>query len=282
MRAIGVDVGGTNSRSALIELDSGTVLRRLHHKSFVGDSKRGVAALAADIAVLRGATTLPVGVSIAAQLDVSRRVALVAPNLKWDEVKLAEALERRLGGRVVLDNDVRSAAAGELKFGALRRVNGTAAAVFWGSGIGGAVVFGGQVRRGAMNLAGEVGHLAYKPGGRLCGCGKRGCFEAYIGGHNLAARGKKPMPELLRRRAKIVGEALEIFGLLLSHVVNLLDPEAIVIGGGLGLALYPRIAEATAPHLLGVRKGKVKLMRARLGDDAGMLGAAAQSLTFPD
>jgi glucokinase len=282
MWAIGVDIGGTNTRSALIDTTTGRVTGRRHHPSFVGDWKAGVRALAYDVQALSGKKKIPVGIAIASQLDPKRRKALMAPNLKWENVALAQTLERILSVPVVVDNDVRSAAAGELRFGALRTVRShTAAAVFWGSGVGGAVIADGRVQTGALSLAGEVGHLALEPGGRLCGCGKKGCFEAYIGGHMLSARAKRPTHELLaaadageKAAFALVEEAVGFFGLLVSHVANLLDPQAVVIGGGLGLRLFDRVAPAVAPHLLKVRDGEVRLVRARLGDDAGILGAA--------
>ncbi len=283
MRAIGVDIGGTNGRSALIDLARGRVLERMHHTSFVGEPEKGLAALADDLRALAAHKQVPVGIAVAAQLDPARRKVLSAPNLRWDNFPLAAKLERLIGAPVMLENDVRAAAWGELRFGALREIapSATAACAFWGSGIGGAVVAAGRVQSGSLSIAGEIGHLVYRAGGRLCGCGKRGCFEAYIGGHQLALRAKQKTPELFAaaragepKARVLVDEAIALFGLQLSYIVTLLDPAAIVIGGGIGLEVFSSVRPALEPHLLKIRAGKIRLLKTRLGDDAGLLGAA--------
>jgi glucokinase len=215
-----------------------------------------------------------VGVAIAAQLDPLRRRALVAPNLKWQNVRLADDLEKLLKVPVRLENDVRGAAYGELRFGALRGVTGTAASVFWGSGIGGALIAEGRVQAGGLAIAGEIGHLTYQAGGVLCPCGKRGCYEAYVGGHALARRGKMPTRDLFAMRTKLAQQAIAIMGQHIGNIATLIDPDAIVIGGSIGLATFAALKQAVLPHLLVVRRGKLKLVRAKLGDHAGVLGAA--------
>lgn len=270
--AIGCDVGGTNTRVALVDVDSGRLVAIRKHPSYVADYKRGLAALADDIRSF--GENVPVGVAIAAQLDPGRRRALVAPNLKWQNVRLADDLEKLVKAPVALENDVRGAAYGELRFGALRGVTGTAASVFWGSGIGGALIAAGQVLPGALSIAGEIGHLTYKANGIMCPCGKRGCYEAYVGGHALARRSKMPTRDLFARGGKLASEAIAIMGQHVGNLATLIDPDAIVIGGSIGLETFTELKKAVLPHLLVVRRGKLKLVRAKLGDHAGVLGAA--------
>jgi glucokinase len=285
--AIGCDIGATSTRMALVDLDTGNLVERRQHPSCVGDYKAGLKALANDIIALRTKRDLPVGVAIASQLDPERRRALVAPNLQWFDVPLARDLEAAIGATVTLDNDVRGAAHGELRFGALRGVTGTAASVFWGSGIGGALIAGGVVHPGGLSIAGEIGHMTYKATGPKCPCGKRGCYEIFIGGHSLHRRviAKKiagGTRDLFARAKKgdkkakaFVDEVLAIMGQHLGNIATLLDPDAIVVGGSVGLTTFPSLKAAMQPHLLTVRRGKIKLVRAALGDDSGVLGAAA-------
>lgn len=291
--AIGCDVGATSTRLGLVDLDTGKLVERRQHPSAVGDYRAGVKALANDVIALRPNRTIPIGVAIASQLDPERRRALVAPNLKWSNVPLARDLEAAVGGKVTLENDVRGAAHGELRFGALRGVTGTAASVFWGSGIGGAVIAGGRVYAGGLSIAGEIGHMTYDAKGPRCPCGKRGCYEIFVGGHalerrvvaNKIAAGTRDV--FLRakkgdRKAKaFVAEVLAIMGQHLGNIATLLDPDAIVVGGSVGLATFASLKAAMAPHLLRVRSGKIRLVRAELGDDSGILGAAAVAASDP-
>ncbi|MCC6806162.1 MAG: ROK family protein [Deltaproteobacteria bacterium] len=288
--AIGCDVGGTSTRLALVDTDTGRIVEARRHPSQAGDYRAGLAALVVDLYALRKVARrkVPIGIAIAAQLDPLRRKALVSPNLQWWNAPIADDLEAALGGVIAIENDVRGAAHGELRFGALRGVTGTAASVFWGSGIGGAVIACGQVQAGSLSIAGEVGHMTYEAGGIACGCGKRGCYEAYIGGHALTRRMRRrgiegrTTRDLFtaarrgeRKAKKLVDEALAIMGQHVGNLATLIDPEAIVIGGSIGLTAFSALQQAVRPHLLVVRRGKLRLVRAALGDNSGVLGAAA-------
>ena len=188
---------------------------------------------------------MPVGLAVAGQLSPHGDKVLLAPNLKWSKVSLARDVAKKLGVRVQVENDVRAAARGELRFGALRGAN-TGLCVFWGSGIGGAIVAHGQVVRGARALAGEIGHLTYKAGGKLCACGKRGCYEAYCGGHVLDRAAHRMNKAWHRaadlsagarsdvRAAAVMETAKQVAGQLVGCLVTALDPDRVVIGGGLG------------------------------------------------
>ncbi len=284
--AIGCDVGATHQRVALVDVGSGKIVDERKTPSRVDDYAQGLVDLVAAIRALSGKRRLSIGVGIAGHLDPSAKKIIHAPNLNWRNAPLARDLQKRLSVPIALDNDVRVAALGELSFGSLRGVTDSAACVFWGSGIGGAVVAGGRVVRGSLALAGEVGHLTYVLGGRLCACGKKGCVEAYCGGHVLDADARRQNPawtsakNLFAARhenataGRTVDEAKAAVGFLLGQVAQLLDPERIVIGGGLGLSMFKELAPQVKPYLLPAKNGKLTLVKSRLGDNAGIIGAA--------
>jgi len=276
-------------RVALIDVKSGHVVERSERDSRQGVYRETVGELAQAIAELRQGAhrDAPVGVAVAGQLDATRERVLLAPNLQWKHAPLVRDLSKRLHTHVKMENDVRAAARGEGGFGALRGREGTAFCVFWGSGVGGAIVLDGRVVPGALALAGEIGHLTYKNGGRACPCGKRGCVEAYCGGHVLDRTAQrlnrkwKSGADLDRAAAHgdkrahaAMEQAREAIGQLIGNLSVALDPSCVVIGGGIGLHQFAALAPYIAPHTLPARTRKLTLVRAKLGDDAGLFGAA--------
>lgn len=285
--AIGCDIGATHMRVALVDLARGRIVARRERDSRVGEYRETLSELAAEIIALRAQARgqCPVGVAVAGQLDAKRERVLLAPNLRWSQAPLVRDLSKLLRAPVRMENDVRAAARGEGGFGALRGQHGTAFCVFWGSGVGGAIVLDGQVVPGALALAGEIGHLTYRAGGRACPCGKRGCTEAYSGGHVLdrAARRLKLEDGAALSRAGRSGDARakaaldlaqQAVGQLIGNLATALDPERVVLGGSIGTSLFNELAPFITPHLLPARTRKLTLLRAKLGDDAGLFGAA--------
>lgn len=284
MLAIGCDLGATHMRVALVDTKSGRIVARRERDSRVGAYKETVHDLATEIEALQKTAhaPCPVGVAVAGQLDAHRERVLLAPNLQWARAPLVRDLSKLLGSRVRMENDVRAAARGEAGFGALRGHQGTAFCVFWGSGVGGAIVLDGAVVPGALALAGEIGHLTYRAGGRACPCGKHGCHEAYCGGHVLdktARRFKlKNGAALAKSSDKRARAAIELAkraaGQLIGNLAVALDPEYVVVGGSVGMSLFKDLMPYVTPHLLPARTRKLALVRAKLGDDAGLFGAA--------
>ena len=186
--ALGVDLGGTHVRAAVIDRESGAVISSVRDthpdkspEAIVGSIARVTAAATrkADVA-----GRLPCGIAVAAQLRGD--VVAVAPNLGWREVPPGLLLAERLGP-VALVNDLKAAAWGEFSVGAGRGQSDTFTC-FVGSGIGSAAISAGRLALGAHGVAGEIGHLKVQfEGGRRCGCGELGCLEAYAGGVNLEA-----------------------------------------------------------------------------------------------
>jgi glucokinase len=308
----GIDLGGTKIQAVVVDADSAVLGEARHPTPTSGGPAHVVDAMAAalreaaqtaehDPAALAG-----VGVGSPGAIDANAGTVSGARNLPgWDGTyPLAEALGERLGAPVSLGNDVQVATDAEVALGAGRGCR-SLLGVFWGTGVGGGLVLDGKpwLGRGA---AGEIGHIVIKRGGRRCPCGRHGCLEAYAGRAALEARARekhadghktdlfKLMEHHGRTRltsgiwaralehgdklaTELIDEAVAALGAGIASAVNLLDCEAVVIGGGLGVRfgepMIARIDEAMQPHLfVDERPPAVKLVA--LGDLGGAIGAA--------
>jgi glucokinase len=248
-------------------------------------------------------------VGAAGLVDVRRGVIVFSPNFAWRDVPLGDRVADRFGLPVTVDNDATAAAWGEVRRGAARGAH-HALLVTVGTGIGGGIVFEGAVMRGAHGLAGEIGHVVVEPGGPRCGCGNRGCWEQVASGQALERLGAAAvldgsapvLAELsgadpgrvtgeLVVRAAGQGDAgaaaiVRTVGLRLGEgiagLVNVLDPEVVVVGGGLaavGEALFEPAREAYAATVEGRElRPDVPIVPAALGNDAGAIGAGLLAL----
>lgn len=280
------------------------VLGRLH----------AVADAAIDSAKLKPKQLAGIGVGAAGQVDAESGVLRGTPNLSQAviDLEIAQSLRNRYKIPAALRNDVQVAAAGELAFGAGKGVS-EFLCCFVGTGVGGAVITGGRLIAGATGSAGEIGHIIVDAGGRICGCGGRGHLEAYA---SRTAITSSLMGDLKRGRASIlrelapdlataamwpesgavrsgvlreaiargdelvietVTEAGRYLGIGLASVINLLNPERIILGGGViesvGL-LYDVAVEYAKRESLAAPVQAVSFTRAKLGDHAGVIGAA--------
>jgi glucokinase len=298
---VGVDVGGTKLLAVAVDAD-GTVVDEL--KVATPPGAEGVVDAVADIAEAWG-DHLPVGLGIAGLVDRDG-VLRVSPNLPTiSSFPFRARLAERLGVAVTVDNDATVATWGELRAGAAR---GATDAVFvgLGTGIGGGVVSGGVLQRGASGFAGEAGHMVVDPHGPLCPCGRRGCWERFASGSGLgrlareaAQAGQAPrLVELAGGDAELVrGEhvadaaaegdatALDVLwefawwvAVGVANLVNVLDPEVVVIGGGLAemgdVLLEPVRTRYRELVLAPEHRPEVPIVAARLGEHAGAIGAA--------
>ncbi|MBN1913359.1 MAG: ROK family protein, partial [Candidatus Omnitrophica bacterium] len=159
-----------------------------------------------------------------------------------------------------------------------------------GTGVGGGIIAEGELYRGSDNAAGEVGHMPINSGGRRCNCGGRGCLEAYVGNRRIESEARKvfkrpvSLEELShlanvrdRRALGVWRKAGKDLGVALCGVVNLLNPERIVIGGGVaqaGKVLFDKIKETVSQQAMGVQARRVRIVKSKLGKDAGLIGAA--------
>jgi len=288
MAALGVDIGGTNARAALVD-SSGRILTSAR-ESWKDHSLEAVVKVVASLVqkVAQGVPAdAPLGVGFAGMV----RGALVvnAPNFGWRNVDLGGALDRAMGRSIRLVNDLSAAAWGERTAGVAKGLDDTFT-VFVGTGVGSALIVGGQLVSGATGVAGEFGHLKVVPeGGRACGCGEHGCLEAYAGGGKLTEwmreSGLEGTPTDLERMAQAGDvEAKRLYDIASGHLalaianqVTVLNPAAIVLGGGV-LSHCPgmrsRIVEVVGQRAGAASRQGLRILDAALGDDSGLVGAA--------
>lgn len=311
--ALGVDLGGTTARAALVDRDSGEIVTS--HKELHRD--RAPAAVVETVAravqeALRGDRADRfdrIGVGVAGQCLGRTGVVLNAPNLGWRDVPLGQLLEDRLAMKARIVNDLSAAAWGERRFGAARGVE-DALLVFVGSGVGSGLILGGRLHEGHRGVAGELGHVKVRPrrastAARRCGCGEVGCLEAFTSGMNIAVRVREELAggaasrvrelvqgDLARVSASVVEEAYaqddryarelweevaDLLGNAIASVVTLLNPARVILGGGVLLGcpgLRRLVEEAFQAQVSRSALPGLTLERAFLGDDAGVIGAA--------
>ncbi|MBI4323070.1 MAG: ROK family protein [Candidatus Omnitrophica bacterium] len=308
---VGVDFGGTNIKVGCVT-PRGRVVRRLvlptrahtTPETFLDGVEGAIARLCAALTIRRSQVR-GVGVGVAGLVDGSRGVIYRLVNVPggWEGVALRRLLERRLRCPCAIENDVNAVALGEWRFGAGR---GTRHSVYvtLGTGVGGGLVVDGKLVRGIAGTAGEIGHTGVRLNGPRCACGRRGCLEAFVGTAGIVRRarqairaGNRPLerlaarhggrlsPELVSRAARAGDRAArEIWqevgcylGAALANVVNLLSPERIVIGGGVAGA-WPwfrgRLRATVRELAFAVPARACQIVRAQLGDDAGIIGGA--------
>ncbi len=307
---IGIDLGGTHVRVAVVDAD-GTV--RLEHQApspsatLAGlvDAVAGTTGTLLAEAGTHGIGVGAVGAGVAAIVDPDG-VARYAPNVPaLVDAPLRDEIAQATGLPAIVDNDANVAAWGELAHGAMRGMR-NALLLTLGTGIGGGIVLDGRVYRGANGFAAEVGHWQFDPRGRTCACGEPGHWEAWASGTGLGvlarevvARGDAPsvLAAAGGDAAAVTGEhvgqaalggaadalaVLDTFADLVAvgfaGLANLLDPEAIVISGGLvnmGPLLVDRIRTRFPVHLEGrAHRPEIPILAAELGDRAGVIGAA--------
>ena len=307
--AIGVDIGGTQLRAALVD-GSGAILSRAAARTEASAGPhaviRQIAGLVAEVtAGVDRAHLLGAGVSCPGPLDTISGTALGIPTLSgWVDIPVAAMIEAALGLPTRLENDGIAAAHGEWRFGAGRGLDNLVY-VTVSTGIGGGVVLDGRLVHGRRGMAGHIGHMMVERDGELCSCGNRGCWEAYASGtafsraaeqHIAAAGAGSALDGLGRPDAKLVfdaarsGDGLALalvaeeadwLGIGMVSLAHLYSPEKIIIGGGLanGLDLLaPGIAARLAGSAMPAFRD-IGIVPAMLGDNPGLIGAAA--LFFP-
>lgn len=307
MHAVGVDVGGTRVRAGVVN-HRGTVTDTAWAAT-PQDEQALEDAVVGVVEELRGKHEIgTIGLAVAGFVAIDRRTVMYAPHLPWRAAPVADRIAERVGLPVTLEHDVNAAAVAEHRFGAARGA-GVATMVAIGTGIGGALLLDGQIFRGAHGVAPELGHLRLVPAGRPCSCGKQGCWERYCSGTALAATAVQLLaahPEdttLLTREAaadpgaitgrrvaaaaregdvialRAMADLARWLGEGLAVVADVYDPEVIVIGGGVSESA-PLFLDEAREHYARLMTGTghrppARIRAAQLGDDAGMVGAAA-------
>jgi len=305
MRA-GIDLGGTKIQAVVVDDDDSVQGEaRLPTPTTGGPEDVANAMVEAVRSASNGAELEGVGVGSPGMIDTRKGVVTSARNLPdWEgSFPLAGVLRDALDAPVKLDNDVNVATDAEFNLGAGRPYR-SILGVFWGTGVGGGIILRGRPWLGRGG-AGEIGHVVVKMGGARCPCGRRGCMEAYAGRAALEARARRHVKKgektdllkIMEKRGRdrltsgvwaralehgdklahtLIDEAVEALGAGVASALNVLDVEAVVIGGGLGLRLgepyRERIEKAMMPHLF-ASDDPPAVHLAELGDLGGAIGA---------
>lgn len=308
--AVGVDLGGTKIEIARID-DTGETLDRLK----IDTSTNGPAAVEEQIitaiqGLIKKSGKIPsgIGVGVAGQVENKTGLVRFAPNLKWKNYPLQENLVRALQLPVYVTNDVRAATWGEWLYGAGKGCDDLIC-LFVGTGIGSGVVSGGKMLVGCSNTAGEVGHMTLDLYGPLCTCGNRGCYEALGGGWAIARKAKEalisqPGKKLLQTAdgdenkisaktvihasregdataVAIIEEAKKAIIAGAVSLTNIFNPCRLIVGGGVieGLPeLIDEIEEGIRQRALKAATKNIEVLKALLGNHAGVTGAAAMAM----
>jgi glucokinase len=310
---IGVDLGGTNIEAAAVQ--NGKVLKSKKKKTYADEGVETVIdRIEKTVRKLLKKMDAEAGdfeglcIGAPGAIDISTGIVREAPNLPgWKDVPLGDILTERLGLPVVVDNDVNIGVLGEYVYGA-GRGSLNMVGIWVGTGIGGGIVVNGQPVHGWRGAAGEIGHTVVNPHGRTCSCGREGCVEAYSSKvamrqmiEEQMARGRKSVvPQIMEAKDKrrmtssVIEAALEegdalmeeavktsqfYLGLLTANLVNVLDPQVVVFGGGLVERLEMDFVEPVAHtarkyYLQQKNAERIRIVPSVLGDDAGPVGAA--------
>ena len=305
---VGIDIGGTKVLGGVVD-ETGAIISRARRDT---PAEGGVALTQAiaDVALelMKDSEIESVGVSVAAFISADRKTILATPNIKdWNGVNLDYELTSRIGLPVVIENDANSAAWGEFKFGAGRGKENILMLTV-GTGVGGGIVVNSNLLRGSFGIAAEIGHLRIVPNGLLCGCGAYGCFEQYGSGTALLRHAREAIQAHPDRASNILNRgdgsiegvkgsaiteaardgdelALSIFettgdyiGAGIASLAVILDPEAVVIGGGVidaGDILLNPIRTGMEKYMpFAGKHPHPQIVAAQLGNEAGLVGVA--------
>jgi glucokinase len=310
---IGMDLGGTKIFAAVVD-KKGRIVSEAKQKTKADKGPKAVleriaetARLAAQVGHIEWEQIKGVGIGAPGPMDPDSGIVYNPPNLPgWNEIALGPRLSKALDVPVCLENDVNLGTLGEHALGVGQGTQDMVG-IFVGTGVGGGLVLDGKLRSGYRHAAAEVGHMIILADGPVCGCGKRGCLEAVASRTaierdirlGLAAGRESIIPELTEEGTKrltsgllakawrrgdplvteIMQRAQSYLGLLTASIVNLVDPEMIVFGGGVIEALDDEFLDpirvtARQYYIQQSNADKIRIVTATLGDYAGVLGAA--------
>jgi glucokinase len=307
---LGIDLGGTNVKTALLDAAGAIVERSVIPTQGHDGAEAVLDRMAAEALRLRdraGGRIASAGLGVPGMIDMSTGIVIDVPNLPghWVDVPAGPRLAAALGVPVDLINDARAFGMAEATHGAARGAD-TALFMTLGTGIGGAVLAHGRILFGVGGAAGEFGHLIVDPNGLRCGCGARGCVEAYASGPAIVSEANRRVrqgfttrladlidgdlsgttPEIVAQAARegdadaieVLSEAGRMLGLALAGAIALIAPEVVVIGGGVagaGGVLWQSMEETCRTHCHVTDIDRIRIVPAALGYEAGVIGAAA-------
>ncbi|MBS6603564.1 MAG: ROK family protein [Brachyspira sp.] len=307
---IGIDVGGTNVKIALVDSDgkigySNTIPTRaeMGYEYTINNMKQAIRDLMTETK-LSAKDIEGIGFGLPGQVDFKSGIVRLITNIPgWVEIPLAKMIEDEFHIPTRIDNDVRCAALGELNFGAGKGCENLIC-ITVGTGIGSGLIINGKLVRGASNAAGEIGHIKLQMhDGPICGCGDTGCLEAFASGPSIVAMAEEYIlggkstkyremanggaitPFIVAEAAKagdpvarrIFTRMGEYIGIGMASVVNLLNPERIIVGGGVadaGDILLNPLKETIKKRAMKIAGETVQVVPAQLGNTAGVIGAS--------
>lgn len=312
---VGVDLGATNIVSLLISRDGEVVARDTRETmgekgkkitfSQIVNSARNVIGEGEKTGI-SSKSILGLGIGGPGPLNSDGGVIHIAPNIPgWINAYLVKELEDELKLNVFLENDANAAALGEWWLGAGRDVDNLVLLTL-GTGVGGGIIIGGEVLHGARNTAGEIGHTIIHEGGLLCGCGNRGCLEAYVSARAVVKRtlsaiygGEETLlTDLVKNKLeditcklvydearkgdslckRVVEETGRYLGIGIANIVNIINPEMVILGGGMAKAgdlIFEPVRKYVREHAFTAAMEGVEIVPAALGVNAGAMGAVA-------
>ena len=308
MHSIGIDIGGTKMAGALVD-DAGNILSELKVPSPIDDSDQMIETIGSLISALgEGQQVAAVGVAAAGFMSADREIMYHSPNIAaWRNEPLKKRIETKTKLPVLLENDANAAGWAEFRFGAGVGSNSMIMLTI-GTGVGGAIISDGILLKGGFGIGGELGHAVLHPGGKQCGCGQRGCVESYCSGtallkaaRELASSGDAKaarLKELMLETGELSGEQLYLaisendgaaneliselgqnLGTAIASIyVPLLDPELVVIGGGVSAVGDRLLApiKSSFERLIPAKgyRPELKIIKAKFLNQAGLIGAA--------
>ena len=305
---IGVDVGGTKVAGAVVD-DAGVVLAQTRRDTPADDAAKTRDVIVEVVTELAAGREIEaVGIGAAGWIDATRSTVLFAPNLAWRDEPLRDHVRSAVDLPVIVENDANVAAWAEFRYGAARHADDSMVMFTIGTGVGGGIVLGGELVRGSHGVAAELGHMLAVPDGHRCGCGRLGCIEQYASGSALvrfARAGARQEPHRATALLELGGGdvdaitgpmvtaaakagdqvSIEAFaqlgrwlGIGLADLAQILDPQVLVVGGGVvdagDLLLGPTTRSFMDSLAQRGRLPVAKVRPAELGNSAGVIGAA--------
>jgi glucokinase len=310
--AIGVDLGGTSIKLGIVSKQGKIIKKTAVETKAEGGPESVIAQIKYGINILLHNNKFKlhgIGIGSPGTVLINKGIVENPPNFPgWKKINLGNIIKKEFNTRVHVDNDAHAAATGEMIFGAGKNID-SFIMITLGTGVGGGIVFNRKIFRGEHGGAGEVGHLTIDYKGEKCNCGSFGCIEAYAGNAYLIRRVKEQLnnypdsviwdlisenpdnltPKIIDMAAvkgdpfaiSVIHDLGHFLGAALSSVSNLLDISTFIIGGGVagfGVPLFKTIKEIMVQRVLTPLRPKIKIIPARLKNDAGIKGAS--SLVF--
>lgn len=311
---IGIDIGGSKVLTGIMDQTGQILVRKKEatvsqgHPEEVMDQVQVMVEQMKSELRIDTQDILGIGAGVPGPLDFYRGVVLESPNLRWSEYPVGSELSKRLGSKLLLGKDTNVATLGEFHYGCAKKCLNLIY-ITVSTGIGAGIIADGKLLHGHKGGAGELGHMVIEPGGRRCGCGRQGCLEALASGtaleeeaREMIAQGKGQNIRALsgdgqpvtarelgraarqgnKEAAALISRAADCLGIAIANLVNILNPERVVIGGGMGLGLQdlllPRINEFVLNEVFLLHRQDLHIEATRLGDGIVLRGCAAMVL----